>query len=39
MSIGATLLRPDDTPESFVGRADKLMYKSKDAGSNRVTVG
>ncbi len=39
MSIGATLLRPDDTPESFVRRADQLMYQSKDTGSNRVTVG
>ncbi len=39
MSIGATLLRPDDTPDSLVRRADQLMYRSKDAGSNRVTIG
>ena len=39
ISIGATLLRPDDTPESFVHRADQLMYRSKQAGRNLVTVG
>ena len=39
ISIGATLLRPDDTAESYVGRADQLMYQSKQAGRNRVTVG
>jgi diguanylate cyclase (GGDEF)-like protein/PAS domain S-box-containing protein len=39
ISIGATLLRPDDTAESFVRRADQLMYQSKEAGRNRVTVG
>jgi diguanylate cyclase (GGDEF)-like protein len=39
MSIGATLLHPGDTAESFVGRADQLMYQGKEAGRNRVTVG
>jgi diguanylate cyclase (GGDEF)-like protein/PAS domain S-box-containing protein len=39
ISVGATLLQPDDTPESFVRRADLLMYKSKQTGRNRVTVG
>ncbi|MHB1640512.1 MAG: GGDEF domain-containing protein [Candidatus Dormibacteria bacterium] len=39
VSIGATRLRPDDTSESFVGRADRLMYQSKAGGSNRVTMG
>lgn len=39
MSIGGTLLRAEDTPESFVGRADRLMYRSKKAGRNRVTIG
>jgi len=38
LSIGATLLREDDTPETIVQRADQLMYKSKQAGRNRVTV-
>jgi len=39
VSIGGTLLRADDTAESFVGRADELMYRSKQAGRNRVTIG
>lgn len=39
VSIGATRLRPGDTPESLVDRADGLMYQSKRAGRNRVTVG
>ena len=37
ISIGATLARLDDTPESFVQRADQNMYKSKLAGRNRIT--
>jgi diguanylate cyclase (GGDEF)-like protein/PAS domain S-box-containing protein len=39
ISIGATCLLPDDTPDSFVDRADLLMYQSKTAGRNFVTVG
>jgi len=39
ISIGATRLRPDDTPESIVNRADGLMYQSKKTGRNTVTVG
>ena len=39
LSIGGTLLLPEDTFDSFVGRADQLMYKSKQAGRNRVTIG
>lgn len=39
ISIGATLLSPDDTPESFVDRADKLMYQSKQTGRNCITIG
>ncbi len=39
ISIGGTLLRAEDTPESLVGRADELMYQSKRAGRNRVTIG
>lgn len=38
-SLGATLARPDDTPETLVARADALMYQAKQAGRNRVTVG
>jgi diguanylate cyclase (GGDEF)-like protein/PAS domain S-box-containing protein len=39
ISLGGTLPRPDDTPESIVRRADELMYRSKQAGRNRATVG
>ena len=39
ISIGGTLLLPGDTPETLVQRADQLMYRSKQAGRNRVTVG
>jgi diguanylate cyclase (GGDEF)-like protein/PAS domain S-box-containing protein len=39
ISIGGTLLRAEDTAESLVGRADRLMYRSKQAGRNRVTIG
>jgi diguanylate cyclase (GGDEF)-like protein/PAS domain S-box-containing protein len=39
VSVGATLARPDDTAETLVKRADRLMYRSKTAGRNRVTVG
>jgi diguanylate cyclase (GGDEF)-like protein/PAS domain S-box-containing protein len=38
-SIGATLLNSNDTPETLIHRADGLMYRSKQAGGNRVTVG
>jgi diguanylate cyclase (GGDEF)-like protein/PAS domain S-box-containing protein len=39
ISIGATRLYSNDTPESVIHRADQLMYRSKQAGRNRVTVG
>lgn len=38
VSIGATLARPSDTLHALVERADRLMYQSKAAGRNRVTV-
>jgi diguanylate cyclase (GGDEF)-like protein len=38
-SLGATLARPADTPESLIARADALMYKAKQAGRNRVEIG
>ncbi len=38
VSIGAALSRADDTAASIVDRADELLYKSKRAGRNRVTM-
>ena len=39
ISIGATLVKPGDTLESLINRADKLMYESKSRGRNCVSVG
>lgn len=39
VSVGGTLLQPDDTVESFVARADRYMYESKKMGRNRITLG
>jgi diguanylate cyclase (GGDEF)-like protein len=39
VSIGATLARPGDDIETLVSRADALMYRSKENGRNRVTLG
>lgn len=39
ISIGGTLLHAEDTPDSFVSRADELMYRSKQSGRNCVTIG
>jgi diguanylate cyclase (GGDEF)-like protein/PAS domain S-box-containing protein len=38
ISLGATLARPGDTIADLLKRADKLMYESKAAGRNRVTL-
>jgi diguanylate cyclase (GGDEF)-like protein/PAS domain S-box-containing protein len=38
VSLGATIARPDDTLSSLFKRVDTLMYQSKEAGRNRVTV-
>jgi diguanylate cyclase (GGDEF)-like protein/PAS domain S-box-containing protein len=37
ISLGATLARLQDTPETLIHRADELMYRSKTAGRNRFT--
>jgi diguanylate cyclase (GGDEF)-like protein len=39
ISLGATMLRDDDTMESLIRRADALMYASKRDGRNRLTIG
>ncbi len=36
VSIGATMARPEDTVESLVKRADRLVYRAKARGRNRV---
>ncbi|MBP8130081.1 MAG: sensor domain-containing diguanylate cyclase [Candidatus Hydrogenedentes bacterium] len=38
VSVGAGIARPDETPETLIERVDRLMYASKDAGRNRVTI-
>jgi len=37
ITLGATHVRPGDTVESLVDRADLLMYKGKQAGRNQVS--
>lgn len=39
VTLGATHVRPDDTVESLLKRADQLMYEGKQAGRNRVVFG
>jgi diguanylate cyclase (GGDEF)-like protein/PAS domain S-box-containing protein len=39
VSIGATLLTPEDTFDSFVRRVDQLMYQAKQSGRNQIMVG
>ncbi len=38
VSMGATLAREDDTAETLVSRADRLMYRSKRTGRNCLTA-
>ena len=38
ISIGGVLLQAGDTAETVIHRADQLMYESKEAGRNRITV-
>lgn len=37
-SIGITVIKPDDTVDSLIKRADTLMYHSKHSGKNKVTA-
>lgn len=36
MSIGTTKLKPHDTPDSLITRADKALYKAKESGKNQM---
>ncbi|HEY2980377.1 MAG TPA: diguanylate cyclase [Anaerolineales bacterium] len=38
ISIGATLVHPDDTLQTLIQRVDQLMYQSKLHGRNQVTA-
>jgi diguanylate cyclase (GGDEF)-like protein len=38
VSIGATVVRPEDTIETAITRADLFMYNSKVSGRNRVSI-
>ena len=37
VSVGITIVKPRDNNETILERADKLMYRSKKGGKNRVT--
>jgi diguanylate cyclase (GGDEF)-like protein len=39
ISLGVTLARLQDSPETLIQRADDLMYRSKTAGRNRISYG
>jgi len=38
ISLGATIARDNDTPDSILKRADVLLFKSKDKGKNCLTA-
>jgi diguanylate cyclase len=37
-SCGIAMFRPDDTPDSVFDRADRALYRAKDAGRNRCMI-
>lgn len=39
ISVGATMVLSDDTLDTLVERADRMMYESKENGRNQVTIG
>jgi len=39
ISIGAMMLSENDSIESVIRRSDHLLYKSKENGRNRITIG
>jgi diguanylate cyclase (GGDEF)-like protein/PAS domain S-box-containing protein len=38
ISSGGVISRPGDSPESILERADQMLYRSKDAGKNLVSI-
>jgi len=38
ISIGGTKLKVGDTPDSFIARADKALYRSKQTGKNKLST-
>lgn len=39
VSVGCTMVLPNDTQQSFFNRADEALYKAKNTGRNRVCTG
>ena len=38
MSAGLAMLRPDDSADSILARADQLLYQAKALGRNKVVA-
>jgi diguanylate cyclase (GGDEF)-like protein len=36
ISAGVTTLKPDETPDTFLARADRALYAAKARGRNRI---